>query len=125
MDIDESDADSSECSEFIEDGERMEEDEISDSEYCGVDVSFVSNGSTLVAQSPAQKKVPKKCSRCRYVEGTRKSGVLVELDINLKTGKKYACCRSCKAWNDTTHNPKNNPKNNLKVSPLIQAKHLQ
>jgi hypothetical protein len=50
-------------------GKELEEDEISDSEYCGVDVSFVSNGSTLVAQSPAQKKVPKKCSRCRYVEG--------------------------------------------------------
>ena len=106
--------------EFVENVERMELAENSDPEKCAAEVSFVSNGSTLIAQSPAQKKVPKKCSRCRYVEGTRKSGVLVEFDINLKTGKKYASCRSCKAWDDT-----HNPKKNLKVSPLIQAKHLQ
>jgi hypothetical protein len=121
MDVDESDTDSSECSEFIEDGERMEEDEISDSEYCGAEVSFVSNGSTLIAQSPARDSLPKICSRCKGVERTRKKGGVVVFDLNPKTGNTYAHCRSCKAYVNEISNPKNNPKNNLKVS-YIQAK---
>jgi hypothetical protein len=56
----------------------------------------VSNGSTLIAQSPARESVLKRCSRCKCVEGTRKqSGVVVVFDVNPRNRKRYAKCRSC------------------------------
>ena len=107
--------DASNRREFEKDLERIESSENSDPELDVAEVSFVSNAATLIQESPGQKTVPKKCSRCRYVEGTRRNGVLVLFDINLKTGKKYASCRSCKAYNDT-----HNPKNSLKVRILFK-----
>jgi hypothetical protein len=119
MKVDESDADSSECSEFIEDGERMEEDENSDPESHegGAEVSFVSNGTTLIAQSPTRTSVTKRCSRCQYFEGARKSGEVVVFNVNPRNQKKYAKCRSCM---------KNNDETNAKVClPHHQANHSQ
>ncbi len=60
------------------------------------ELSFVSNDSTLVQQSP------KPCSRCRRDD--------VLFDFNHKKGKNYAYCRSCKDWND-----KRNPTINKQV----------
>jgi hypothetical protein len=112
MEVDESEY--SDDEEFVENVERMELDENFDSEYCGVDVSFVSNGSTLIAQSPARHS----CSKNKCVEGTVKNGVKVVFDVNPTTCKKYALCRSCRAY----VNGIGNPKFNLKVSPPhIQA----
>ena len=65
----------------------------------GVDTSFISNDSTLMAQSPARESVAKACSRCKRVEGTRtKSGTLVEFDIKPSNGQKFAQCRSCRDY---------------------------
>jgi hypothetical protein len=58
MNVDDTDSDSfdaSDWSEFIPNGKRMEEIEI-----CEVDVSFVSNGTTLIGQSPARESVRKR-----------------------------------------------------------------
>jgi hypothetical protein len=114
MDVDDSDTDSydsSNRSEFIEDWERIDDDESSDPEDCGADESYVSNGSTLVGQSPSSESVSKICSRCKGgVKTRKKSGVLVVFDLNPKTGKKYSECRGCKLYTNEIKNPKNNRK---------------
>ena len=97
--------------EFVENVERIELDENSDpeSDEGGAEVSFVSNGYTLVGQSPSSESVSKICSRCKGVEKTRKkSGVLVVFDLNPKTGKKYSECRGCKCYTNEIKNPKHN-----------------
>ena len=122
MRVDESEY--SDDEEFIEDWERMELDENSDpeSDEGGAEVSFVSNGTTLIAQSPTRTSVTKRCSRCRSFEGARRSGVLVKFDVNPRSGKKYSECRGCKVYKKEI----SNPKTNLKVSPpSIFALHLQ
>ena len=103
--------------EFIEDWERMELDENSDPEFDegGAEVPFEPNGTTLIAQSPTRTSVTKRCSRCRYFEEARKSGVLVEFDVNPRSGKKYSECRGCKVYKKEI----SNPKSNLKVSPIF------
>jgi hypothetical protein len=128
MDVDDSDTDSydsSTRSEFIEDWERMDDDESSDPEECGADESNVSNGSTLVGQSPSSESVLKRCSRCRCIEGSRKkSGVLVEFDLNSKTGKMYSSCQRCKAYADEIGNPRTNTKVNT-IPHTHQVKYPQ
>jgi hypothetical protein len=69
MKVDESEYSDNE--EFVENVERMELDENSGPESDEGFVSFVSNGSTLVGQSPARESVPKVCPVCKGVEGTR------------------------------------------------------
>ena len=69
------------------------------------ELSFVSNDSTLVQESP------KPCSRCRRDD--------VLFDFNHKKGKNYAYCRSCKDWNDKIRNPINNPINNPKNNKKV------
>lgn len=114
MKVDESEYSGDE--EFVENVERMELDENSDpeSDEVGAEVSFVSNGTTLIAQSPSRDSEPKICSRNKCVEGTRKkSGEVVVFDVNPRNQKKYAKCRSCMKDSDET---------NAKVSyPTIQA----
>jgi hypothetical protein len=106
MKVDESEYSGDE--EFVENVERMELDENSDpeSDEGGAEVSFVSNGTTLIAQSPSRDSEPNICSRNKCVEGTLKNGALVVFDVNPKTGNKYAKCRKCKAYADELGNPK-------------------
>jgi hypothetical protein len=105
--------------EFIEDWERKG----------GAEVSFVSNGTTLIAQSPTRTSVTKRCSRCRYFEGARRSGVLVEFDVNPRSGKKYSECRGCKVYKKEISNPKSNLKVSLPtylpISPMKLSHQLQ
>jgi hypothetical protein len=123
MDVDDSNADSydaSDCIKFVQNVERMDLDENSDPEQDdgGVETSFVSNGSTLIGQSPSRDSAPKICSKNKCVEGTLKNGALVVFDVNSTTGNKYACCRKCKAYVHEIGYPK--------VSiPLIYANHSQ
>jgi hypothetical protein len=133
MDVDDSDTDdASHCRKFIQNVERMDLDENSDPDRCGADVSYVSNGSTLIAQSPAGESVLKRCSRHKCVEGTvKKSGVLVVFDVNPKTGNKYAKCRSCMKDGDESnskvclphhlsqHSQSNAPINCSECHPLV------
>ncbi len=111
--------DTSNGREFAKELERIESSEDSDPEADVADTSFVSNASTLIQESPGQKTVPKKCSRCRYVEGTRKSGVLVLFDTNPKTDRKYSECRGCKLYTNEIKNPKNNHKVRILFKPKI------
>ncbi len=91
--------------EFVKVWERIEDDEFSDP----ADDSFVSNGSTLIGQSP-RESLPKICSRNKCVEGTRKSGVLITFSQK-KGGSLYKVCDVCRM-----HSNAKNPKTNAKVS---------
>jgi hypothetical protein len=82
---------------------------------------IVSNGSTLIGQSPARESAAKVCPVCKGVEGMRKkSGVFVEFDVNPKNGKKYAQFQKCKAYNDEIKNARKNGKVSYPNNPAKQ-----